>query len=500
MGDSADSFPTELNNKSPVSNSHTAAKPEGLRPVRTALSSQTIWSGISENEFRQNLVTLERRTNAVPIDVLNASVKDDERPEAGMLPLSVERSLSDDLAYLAAVTEGAQSVAAVCLEQHVGNKLVVRLAGMDVVDQTVREMLGGIAGVLESTDICITSTEPESERVNDAFSMIIEQHSQKLLGRMRSRKWVKPTYLRKQNKKPLVKDFENVAHRVQHIYPRKGEWKTRKSLASVITALSKEYENFEDATAREQMEKLKELVRATYDFCLVPEVRSFASTIESIVGPTPQVAAAAKTFRQLEKIGAYWRIAKDLVAVAREYPASFRSVELEYVMPYAEMETDIAYESWAKIMHVHAEVQLIVEYAIRKQAEERRSSDQDRGSCEQIIWPRTIGTSKYLCYLCYLFMREHGGYGQTLSSHGRLYDQWTVPDLQEYDSETREKLADVLCRMNNCVESHIGSLEKDVVWRPEPMTSRQNLLGCGDEVEDCTGEGVELLEKKLAAM
>lgn len=500
MGDLADSFPKEKENKSAVSNSHTAAKPEGLRPVRTASSSQTIWSGISENEFRENLVTLEGRTNAVPIDVLNASVVDTEQSEAGTLPLSIERSLADDLAYLAAVTEGAQSVAAVCLEQHVGAKLVVRLAGMDVVDQKVREMLGGIAGVLESASTSIVSADAGSEREDYAFSMIVEQHSQKLLGRMRSRKWVKPTYLRKQNKKPLVKDFENVAHRVQHIYPRKGEWKTRKSLASVITTLSKEYENFEDATAKEQIGKLKELVRTTYDFCLVPEVRSFASTIESIVGPTPQVAAAAKTFRQLEKIGAYWRIAKDLVAIARKYPASFRRVELEFVMPYAEIETEIAYESWAKIMHVHAEVQLIVEYAIRQQAEHQASSGQNDGSCEQIIWPRTIGTSKYLCYLCYLFMREHGGYGQALSSHGRLYDQWTVPDLQEYDFGTRGKLADVLCRMNNCVESHIGSLRKDVVWRPEPMTSRQNLLGCGDEEEECTREGVKLLEEKLTAM
>lgn len=481
-----------------MSPSYAASKcKEGLRPVRTATGSQTIWSCIPENEFRQNLVTLERRTNAVPIDVLTAPVVDDSSSAAGILPLSVERSLADDLAYLAAVTEGAQSVAAVCLEQHVSTKLVVRLAGMDVVDLKVREMLSGISGVLETT---AGNAEDGSELQESAFTMIIEQHSQKLLGRMRSTKWVKPTYLRKTHKKPLVKDFENVAHRVQHIYPRKGEWRTRKTLAGVIAALSKDYEEFEAVTLKDEVQHLKHLVKATFDFCMISELRAFASTIESIVGPTPQIAAAVKTLRQLEKIGAYWRIAKDLVATARRYPNSFRSVELGYVTPYAEAETDIAYESWAKIMHVHAEVQLIVDYEIRQQKDERGSVDSITSGGQHIIWPRTIGTSKYLCYLCYLLMREHGGFGQALNSHGRLFDQWTVPDLAEYNAETREKFADVVCKVNKCVEKQIACLQKDVVWRPEPMTSRQNLLALGHGVEDGSVKEIERLEEKLSAI
>lgn len=497
MGESSDLPPSNKEHPSLVSASHTAAKSKGLRPVRTAKGSQTIWSEIAEDALRQNLVILERRTNAVPIDVLTASVVDTAAPEPGSLPLSIERSLADDLAYLTAVAEGAQSVAAVCLEQNVGTKLVVRLAGMDVVDQKVREMLSGIARVLETTATSNCSGEDESKSQESAFTMIIEQHSQKLLGRMRSTKWVKPTYLRKTHKKPLVKDFENVAHRVQHVYPRKGEWKTRKTLAGAIAALSKEYEDFETTALGGSVQHLKHLVKATYDFCKISEVREFASTIESVIGPTPQVAAAVKTLRQLEKIGAYWRIAKDLVVAAGKYPDSFRCVELEYVTPYAEVETDIAYESWAKIMHVHAEVQLIVEYAIRRQNDERGSEGVGN---QQIIWPRTIGTSKYLCFLCYLFMREHGGFGQALSSHGRLFDQWTVPDLGDYNSETRGKFADVLCRVNECVEKQIETLQKDVVWRPEPMTSRQNLLAGGDEPENGAERDIERLEEEMAAI
>lgn len=480
---------------------HTDALPDVLlRSVQTAESSQTIWSAISEHDFRQNLVTLESRTNAVPIDVLTATVVNDGLAETGVLPMSVERSLADDLAYLAAVTEGAQSVAAVCLEQHVHSKLVVRVAGMDVVDQKVRGMLRGIARVLERNAARMESGEDTVNGEENTFAMIIEQHSQKLLGRMRSVKWVKPTYLRKTHKKPLYRDFENVAHRVQHIYPRKGEWKTRKTLIRVITALGKEYEAFETAVGQDQMQELKRLVKATYDFCKIPEVGAFASTIESVIGPTPQVAAAVKTLRQLEKIGAYWRIARSLVVTATQYPDSFRCVELEYVTPYADAPTNIAYESWAKIMHVHAEVQLVVEYAIRQQQDKRESGFKEDGSLCRIVWPRTIGTSKYLCYLCYLFLREYGGFGQTLSSHGRLFDQWTVPDLMEYDSETRTKFANVLCRVNQSVKRQTADLERDMVWRPEPMTSRQNLLdGDGLMVQSAERE-MEQLNEKLSTI
>lgn len=471
-----------------------------LRCIQTAEDHQTIWSAVSERDFRQHLVTLERRTNAVPIGVLTATVIDSVEAEAQVLPLSIESAVADDLAYLAAVTEGAQSVAAVCLEQHIGLKLVVRVAGMDVVDQKVRGMLSEIARVLETAAAAARTNHHDGDWEETAFSLIIGQHSQKLLGRMRSVKWVKPAYLRKTHKKPLVKDFENVTHRINHIYPRKGEWKIRKTLIGVVKALQDQYEHFETTSFQDEVPGLKRLVLATYDFCKIAEVRAFASTVEGIIDPTPQVAAVVKTLRQLEKIGAYWRITKTLIATAVKYPSTFRCVEMQYVTPYAAAETDIAYESWAQIMHVHAEVQLVVEYAIRQQKEETGMVSKQDFNSERIVWPRTIGTSKYLCYLCYLFLREHGGFGKALNSHGRLFDQWTVPDLKEYNPETREKLADVLRRVNNCVEAQTEALQKDVIWRPEPMTSRQNLLGdCEDENEDVEN-GTGALEEKLATL
>jgi hypothetical protein len=70
-----------------------------------------------------------------------------------------------------------------------------------------------------------------------------------------------------------------------------------------------------------------------------------------------------------------------------------------------------------------------------------------------------------------------------LSTHGRLYDQWTVPDLVEYDMATRDKFSSVL----KCLDEHVvEQIEetKCVIWRAEPMTSRQNLLLLGAEQPD----------------
>ncbi|KAF2758194.1 hypothetical protein EJ05DRAFT_476452 [Pseudovirgaria hyperparasitica] len=463
-----------------------AIAPFALRAVRTATAEDTIWSEVSEQAFRRLLVELEERTNAVPIDVVTADVQPDGRADGdpACLPLSVEKQVADDFAYLAAVTEGAQSVAAVCVEQHICHsttttttttttRLVLRIAGMDVVVENVRAMLKDVCIILEGVAACRLDVNHEGR--NEIFAVVVRQHRQKLLGRMRSRKWVKPKYLSKQHKKPLWKDFDNVIHRAPHVYPKKRDCRTRDLVIQSLTAMQARYTRYEDVNDDDgsaNLLHLQDLVKATYDFCKLPEIAAFAAHFEDISSPTPQVGAVIKTLRQLEKIGAYWRISMDLASAAGQYSQSFQSIHLAYVTPYAEVPTDIAYESWAKTMHVHAEVQLLVEYAMRKQGEHHH----DDKNKLVIIWPRTIGTSKYLCYLCYLFLTEHGGFGTALSSHGRLFDQWTVPDLSEFDAQTQGIFANVLERVYRRVEWQLGSTREPVRWRSEPMTSRQSLI------------------------
>src|SRR4051812_29603944 len=110
---------------------------EHWRPysLKTAPMYDTIWHRISEDTFRQNLVALEKRTNAVPMDPRVFKLGDGaeiDRGYAWRLPLSVEQQVADDFSFVAAVQQGAQSVAAACIEQRRSQPSVtIRFAAAD---------------------------------------------------------------------------------------------------------------------------------------------------------------------------------------------------------------------------------------------------------------------------------------------------------------------------------------------------------------------------------
>ncbi|KAL6232105.1 hypothetical protein BDW75DRAFT_243315 [Aspergillus navahoensis] len=466
-----------------------ASSASTVRPVQTTVPSATIWSRISEDDFRQHLVTLQKQTNAVPMDVLTAEDDNDEKHDgisSPFMPLKTEKQFADDFAYIAAVTEGAQSVAAVCLEQRFDASslalnlptLVIRVAGMDVIDENVKEMLHTIIAQLQHHSQAMsrrTHNPPDPDSSAEViFRSIILQHEQKLLGRLRSRKWSKPKHLARTHKKPLRADFDNLSHRAQHVYARRSEHKVREAITISIQNIQKLYGDFESSSSDSHSANqalLANLVRVTFFWCKSPLIGDYASKLEATGATTPQIAAAIKTLRQLEKIGAYWRIAKDLVAIADQHGHLFRHVSLECLAPYASVPTRIAYEPWAHTCHVHAEIQLAVELAKKAVVPQQAGNNP---STVEMRRPRAIGTSKYLCYLCYLFLRYHGNF-QMLNTHGRLYDQWTVPDLAEYSPATRNKFATVLESMDEHIMKQIKETEC-IIWRAEPMTSRQNLL------------------------
>ncbi|KAJ9655249.1 hypothetical protein H2198_005865 [Neophaeococcomyces mojaviensis] len=444
---------------------------DGLRQVRTAGRSNTIWRKLPEDAFRGHLIALERLTNAVPIDTQVFELEQDATDDADtyrILSLRTEQQVADDFAFLAAVQEGAQSVAAVCLEQHLSNKssLKARLAAIDTLDEKVKSTLNNICGILMR--ISTHNDASEHDCIEELFQLIIVQHHSRLLARLRSRKWLKPRYLAASHKKPLWQDLANVVHRVQHAYPRRKEQEARRQVEQDFIHLASVYEDFESCEDDEQERVITNLVQLTYELCRRPYIRDFASKLESL-RPTAQIAAAIKSLHQLEKIGAYYRIAKTLISTAIRYRGLFGDISLEYLTPYASTPTSIAYESWAKTCHVHAEIQLVVDYDLCGQKAE------DSAGNAIVVWPRVIGTSKYLCYLCYRFITHHGRFFVT-NTHGRLYDQWTVPDLEAYEETLRARYAAVLEKIDDEVRTMSDEVGGNGLWRAEPMTSRQNLL------------------------
>ncbi len=115
-----------------------------LLPVDTALQPDSIWAGLTQDEFRRNVVALQRASNEVPGDPKIHSRNEWSNPEIWqddpkrVLPFSIEQRLADDFAFLAAAEEGVKSVSAVGLEQDIERHgMVVRLAANDTIAQDV---------------------------------------------------------------------------------------------------------------------------------------------------------------------------------------------------------------------------------------------------------------------------------------------------------------------------------------------------------------------------
>jgi hypothetical protein len=431
------------------------------RDVRSRDPAKSVWTDLPEDVFRQHLVKLEERTNAVPIapKIFHPSdwlpMSSATANSSHTLPFQLEQQVADDFACLAAVEEGAQSVAAVCLEESShAPRLTLRFAALDTsLNDHVRLTLQEVSAVLANAS---SAEEADcSQFIETLFRCVIRLHFRRLIARCRSSKWEKPKYLSKSHKKPLYQDFQNLIHRAQFLYTRK-EKAVRQLVEKTCSELAATYEAFE--VSPDDLTGMESLVRASHTFWSNDVIHDFLQRLEGSTGSTPtaQVGAAIKTLRQTQKIASYRRISVSLISTAKKYPQLFEGgLVLAYVTPYSSVPTSIAFEEWAKTCHVHAEVQLAVHYDLVAQHKD-------------CLAPRAIGISKSLCYLCYQFLRHHKGFFPS-RTHGRLYDQWTVPDLAEFDADMATRYGSILQDVDREVLDQTEN--EPELWRVEPMTS-----------------------------
>jgi len=431
---------------------------------RTAQAQSSIWSSISENTFRQHLVVLQERTNAVPIDpeVFEISQWSQQNDHNHTLPIAIEQQLADDFARLVAVDEGAQSVSAVCIEEsYEGKGLTLRFAALNVErNEAIKSTLETVSEIMLQVS---TSEGRGTENPNvQLLDHIVRLHFLRLLARLRSSKWMKPKYLAKSHKKPLWQDFTNLHHRVGHLYAKK-EKNLRLQVESIVLMLMNVYHEFETRSAENEHEHMMRIINVSYETLGSDLLKDLLRRLEGGVNVTPtnQVASAIKCLRQVEKIAGYRRICENLVSTALNYAQLFQNgLQYEYLIPYTNVPTEIGYESWAKTCHVHAEVQLVVYYDL--------VARQGAKQTQNMRFPRCIGISKWLCYLCYRFLEAHGTFFPS-KTHGRLYDQWTVPDIAEYEDSIVTRYREVLQKMDDVVVRQAEN--EPELWRIEPMTS-----------------------------
>ncbi|KUJ22602.1 uncharacterized protein LY89DRAFT_636788 [Mollisia scopiformis] len=440
---------------------------------RTASPENSIWLNLPEDTFRQHLVELEAKTNSIPMDPqvfspddwLSTSARESEQPH--ILPLATEQQIADDFAFLAAVTEGAQSVAAVCLEERHSPtpSLTLRFATLDsLLNSNIKDGLQSILQILIEHASNSTTTNPPV--VEKLLEIIIKLHHPRLLARLRSTKWSKPTYLSKSHKKPLYADIPNLLHRLSFLFS-KSEKALLATIKTNLQTLHTLYSTFETLPSSTDHSSLHHLITTSCTILNHPSTKQFSQRLVSSQKtrkPTPQVASALKTLRQIEKIASYRRVATSLLKASTTYRSLFSNLRIAFLAPYTAIPTTIAYESWAKTLHVHAEVQLAVFYDLQTTSNSSTSPDAPR--------PRAIGTSKWLCYLCYRFLVSHGRFFPS-KTHGRVFDQWTVPDLVEYGDGVRERYRGVVREVDEVVRRESGEIGEGVEegWRLMPMTS-----------------------------
>ena len=160
----------------------------------------------------------------------------------------------------------------------------------------------------------------------------------------------------------------------------------------------------------------------------------------------------------LSKLGRYVPASIRLLDLAHRFPDLFRAIEVRSVSisPRSPLHTLHIHNLDPSISNpgprrarykVHAEIQLLFDYEMRRQ--------------EASPGPRVIVSSKSACFLCDRFIKLHGRFFMP-STHGRVYDSWSLPDLDglPVPGSRKKEIRGVVGRLNGEVEGLVRKWKK----------------------------------------
>lgn len=178
----------------------------------------------------------------------------------------------------------------------------------------------------------------------------------------------------------------------------------------------------------EAMDQLKDVCRGCYEISTSDGEATLEETI-SAYGYSLEEVFHNKHIRQIYKIGRYWGLCIYMAEASRKYNEVFHSIDLMVTAPYEPIISPISYRGTSIDCHVHAEIQLLVFY--------------DSTPNHWTLKPRIIGVSKAACFLCNAFIQEHSDFFVS-KTHGKLYEQWNIPDLASFSEPQRLKYMRIL--------------------------------------------------------
>ncbi|KAJ4353928.1 uncharacterized protein N0V89_005659 [Didymosphaeria variabile] len=470
--------------------------------VSTAPSERSIWTSVQdETTFRQAAVDLALTTSECPWDAdiglpplpgaphigdyIDVPQPQPEREDKYILSEQIEHRLANDFALIAASREAVFSVTAACVEEHADTGghlkgLKLWLAANEGVSEELKDSL---------TDIwdCLSHSTSEAETLGKVFAKIVYLNRLRIYQRVRKAVGHPPIFREKGRTRTNPDDkLSRAFSRMLKSHTKgssqrltaQGHELVRRGIALNVNLLAlleslsvDEIEHGSDDVLGQLEGISKECFNVTTDGGRV----SFKHLlVES--GLDARIWLKSKYVGEVDKIGVYWRITMSLFKIhghiSRGRPQALPplKLEIEGVRPYVSVIKEPSIQGRPMPCYVHAEIQLIT-HLVQQDARADLNSSSTQPTVSRR--PRIIGASKSACFLCFLFLNCYQG-PKAPATHGRLYDQWTVPDLFEYTATHSDHLRQTLRLM------HIAMvrLREDYCLkkpRDHPMTSRVDI-------------------------
>jgi hypothetical protein len=257
---------------------------------------------------------------------------------------------------------------------------------------------------------------------------IVSFSQERIYGRIRTSQWKKPGHVqRPKSKHPPLS--ARIDENLQGIWEQSGQRSDDiASLRKALIELREAIKAVDTGPIETQIELLKTVILKSYNVSNQGTSNSLECRLRDL--GIPDRICKSRDVAEIDKLSKYLTICNDLVHLSRQ------SRTREHCQNFI-LETCAAFPpsqppGASDPCFVHGEVQLIIFYERYPRASP----------------PRAIGSSKSACFLCDLFIKNHGRFGVS-HSHMKVYHKWTIPDEPWMPPQLRRRLKGVVKSMSN---------------------------------------------------
>ncbi|KAL8645405.1 MAG: hypothetical protein Q9226_007320 [Calogaya cf. arnoldii] len=360
-----------------------------------------------------------------------------------LISLEDERRITDDFAFLAATEERAEAVTAVAIEVQIEPPgMTVRFAANNGVPDRIWKPIQDILTFISSS---IASESSREECLSGLFHLVAKLNRNRIHARIRS----KYLYI-----DPLYEGLRKLLPQLQKV-------PTFQPFIGSVTRLCNDYESIDTQINKgfEAFDLLQNTVKQSYKLYRAIENALGNTAVDHSSGRALSLEKYRhnKHVQQINKIGRYWALSRFLTKAVFRYPNVFSHLIAERICPYTPTQSCISVNPRTPIVDcfVHAEIQLAIFY--------------DSYELQECQKPRVLGVSKDACYLCQLFIEYHEKFNVS-KAHGRIYDQWTLPDLAGFTTVQRQSYRRIIQAIQRTCKA-VALEEKKDSQRDYPLTS-----------------------------